>query len=60
MPATSKAMRRTAAIALHNSEQLHAKNRGMLGMNLTQLAHYAGTSEKGLPQHTKKKATRHG
>ena len=59
MPATSKAQRQAAAIALHHPEQLHAKNRGMLKMSLSDLAHYAETPERKLPQHTKK-ATRHG
>jgi len=55
MPAVSVAMRKAAAIALHHPEELYARNRGMMGMSLTDLKHYASTPEKGLP---KKKAKR--
>ena len=53
MPATSKAVRRAAAIALHHPEQLHARNRGLARMNLSDLMHLARTPEAGLPRHAK-------
>lgn len=55
MPATSKAMRRAAAIALHHPEALHKGNAGLARMSLTQLAHYASTPERGLPVHKAKR-----
>ena len=58
MPAKSKAMRRAAAVAIHAPEKLYARNRGLRKMDLEDLAHYASTSEKGLPKHTKKKGRR--
>ena len=58
MPAKSKAQRQAAAIALHNPEQLHARNRSLKKMNLEDLAHFAETPEKGLPKHTKKNGRR--
>lgn len=55
MPATSKAFRRLAAIAEHHPEQVSKKNRGVLSMGKKQLHDFAATSEKGLPEHKKKK-----
>ena len=58
MPAKSKAARRAAAIAIHAPEQLHAKNRGLARMSLSDLMHLASTPEKGLPRRVRKKKTR--
>lgn len=58
MPATSKAMRKAAAIAEHHPEKLMARNRGMLKMTGEQLHHFAATREKGLPKHAKAPAHR--
>ena len=55
MPAVSKAQRKAAAIAEHHPEQLHAANRGLLMMNLSDLAKLAGTRERGLPVRAKKR-----
>ena len=38
------------AIAEHHPEQLHAKNRGLLGMMKQSLHDYASTPETGLPK----------
>ena len=54
MPAVSKTQRRAMAIAEHHPEELYARNRGMMGMSLSDLKHYAGTPEKGLPKRKKK------
>ena len=53
-PAVSVAQRKAAAIAKHEPEKLYARNRGMMGMSLADLKHYASTSEKGLPKRKKK------
>ena len=60
MPSVSRAQRKAAGIALHHPDQLHARNRGLASMNLSDLAHYASTHEKGLPQHVKRKKRRRG
>jgi len=54
MPARSKAQRKLLAIALHHPEQVYAKNRSVLTMNLADMAHFASTPEKGLPRHVRK------
>jgi len=48
-------MRKAAAIAEHNPQELYKKNRSLLRMTHQQLHEYADTPEKGLPEHTKKK-----
>jgi len=53
MPAESIAKRRAAAIAKHHPEDLYERNKGLLSMTQEQLGHYAGTSEKGLPDKSK-------
>ncbi len=66
MPAKSVVQRQAAAIAEHHPEELYARNRGMMGMSLTDLKHYASTPEKGLPKRVanrkvaKKKVVRRG
>ena len=60
VPARSRFQRKAAAIAKHHSEQLYPRNRGLLSMNLSDLAHYASTPEQGLPKHVKKKKRRRG
>lgn len=55
MPSVSRAQRQAAAIAEHHPDDLYPRNRGLLGMSLTQLSHYASTPEKGLPTHVKAK-----
>ena len=57
MPAVSKAQRKLMAIAVHHPEQVHAKNRSVLLMSLSDLADYARTPEKALPTHVKKRET---
>ena len=54
MPARSKAQRRLFAIAEHHPDQVSAKNRSVLTMNLADMAHFASTPEKGLPRHVRK------
>lgn len=49
MPAKSKKQRMAMAIAEHQPEKLHAKNKGMLKMSKSQLDDFAKTKEKGLP-----------
>jgi len=51
MPARSRAQQAAAAIARTHPERLHAKNRGMAAMSLTQLGHLASTPTKSLPAH---------
>jgi hypothetical protein len=51
MPARSTAQRRAMAIAEHHPEELHAANRGLLGMSHQQLHDFASTKEKGLPHY---------
>jgi hypothetical protein len=55
MPAESKAQRAASAIAKHHPEDLYERNKGLLSMTQEQLGHYAGTSEKGLPNKKQKK-----
>jgi len=55
MPALSKKQRELMAIAEHHPEQLHAANRGLLMMNLSDLAKLAGTRERGLLVRAKKR-----
>ena len=55
MPAVSVKQRKAMAIAEHEPEKLYARNRGMMGMSLSDLKHYAGTPEKGLPKRKGKK-----
>lgn len=49
MPAVSKKQRRAMAIALHNPEKLHKRNRGMAMMSQSDLEDFASTKEKNLP-----------
>jgi hypothetical protein len=49
MPAPSKAMRRAAAIALHDPSQLKKRNQSLGNMSDEQLREFASTPEKGLP-----------
>lgn len=58
MPATSIKQRRVMAIAEHHPEELHKKNRGLLGMSKGQLHDFAATPEKGLPMKKKPGALR--
>lgn len=55
MPSPSKAMRRAAAIAEHDSQSLNKKNKSLLSMSKQQLHDFASTPEKGLPEHVAKK-----
>jgi hypothetical protein len=55
MPAESKAQQEVMAIAEHNPEKLHAKNKGLLKMSHSQLHDFAATKRKGLPEKVGKK-----
>lgn len=55
MPAKSEAQRKLMAIAEHHPEKVNPENRGVLEMSKKDLHDFASTSEKGLPEHTKKK-----
>lgn len=55
MPAVSEAQRKLVAMAEHNPEKVHAKNRGVLGMSKMQMHDYAMTPEKGLPKRVRHK-----
>jgi hypothetical protein len=55
MPAVSKAQRKLFAIAEHHPEQVRPENRDVLKMNVSELARFASTSEKGLPAHVKRR-----
>ena len=57
-PAVSSKQRRLAGMALAAKEGRGGAPGGMMGMSLTDLKHYAGTSEKGLPKRKKKKGKR--
>lgn len=50
MPAESQAQQKAMAIALHNPEKLHSKNKNMLKMSMSQLEEFAKTKRKGLPK----------
>ena len=54
MPATSIAQRRAMAIAEHEPSKLNKDNRGLLKMSHSQLHDFASTSEKSLPEKSKK------
>ena len=56
MPAMSQAQRRMMAIAEHEPEKLHKKNRGVLSMMKRQMHEYASTPEQGLPKRKSLKA----
>lgn len=43
------------AIAEHAPSKLNAANRGLLSMAKSKLHDFAATSEKGLPEHVKRK-----
>lgn len=53
MPAVSKKQRKAMAIAKHDPEKLHKKNKAMLGMSKEKLGEFASTKEKGLPSRKK-------
>ena len=55
MPARSKSQRRAMSIAAHDPRKLYKRNRGLLGMSLEQLAHFASTKEQGFPMRAKGK-----
>jgi hypothetical protein len=55
VPAVSKNQRIAAAIAEHHPEQLYKRNRGLLGMSLKDLHHFASTKSKGLPRKVRKR-----
>jgi len=55
MPAKSEAQRRLMAIAEHHPEELYERNKGAAEMTHKQLHEFASTSEKGLPEHVKKR-----
>lgn len=62
MPAVSIKQRRAMAIAEHHPEQLHAANKGLLGMSHEQLHDFAATPERDLPPkkpHSLRKAAKH-
>jgi hypothetical protein len=48
------------AIAEHHPEQLHERNKGLLGMSHEQLHDFAATPERGLPsrKHSLRKAAK--
>jgi len=54
MPAVSKAQRKLMGLAEHHPDQVSARNRSVLTMNLADMAHFASTPEKGLPRHVRK------
>ena len=47
MPAVSEKQRRMMAIALHASDKLYSKNKGVLKMNKSQLHDFATKIRKG-------------
>ena len=55
MPAVSRAQQIAAAIAKHQPEKLYARNRGLLEMDLSDLAHLAQTKHGKLPKHAKRR-----
>jgi len=56
MPATSKKIRRAAAIAKHSPKKLFARNKGLLKMTDAQLHDFAATKEKGLLERKRKRS----
>ena len=50
MPAVSKKQQMAMAIAEHEPDKLHAKNKGLLKMSHEQLHDFASTKRKGLPK----------
>ncbi len=54
MPATSRAVRRLAGLALHHPEKVYPENRSILKMKGVELRKFAETPEKNLPYHKKK------
>lgn len=54
MPAVSMKQRRMMAIAEHQPEKLHKRNRAVMAMSQGQMHDFAATSEKGLPKQKKK------
>ena len=55
MPANSKKQQRLMAMAEHNPEKVHKKNRGVLKMPHKKMHEYASTPRKGLPNKKGKK-----
>jgi len=60
MPAKSEKQRRLMAIAEHNPEMLHKKNRGVLKMSKKQLSEYASTKENKMKKAPKNKKAAKG
>lgn len=57
MPAVSQVQQKVFAIAEHDPEKLHAKNKGLLKLGKDKLSEFASTPRKSLP---KKVSTRGG
>lgn len=55
MPAVSVAQRKLVAMREHNPGAIYARNRGILGMKMSDAHDFASTPEQGLPEHVQKK-----
>jgi hypothetical protein len=54
-PSVSRAQQRLMQIAEHHPDKLYAKNKGVAKMSHEQLHDFAAGSEKGKPEHVRKK-----